>query len=536
MSARTRQDLRLCGGARILGLLALVVPVIWAHQRAPLLGLLAVGLVAGLAHAAQARRMAGPALLVATEAVAVGVVCGLVLPTSVALLGALAVPAFTAGLRAGWRGVLLAVGTETALLLAVPAAAYGVLTTEEVFSALTWGIPSLGIGLIAASVHNSLRDFSDPLAPYRYAQRLFRELIDLSGGLSSGLDPAALGSTILRTVSDDLPTTTLRLYVPSGDALTPLLVDPAGDLAGPDGAGPDAVDDLAAEAWSRQRRVVVGHAFAFPLVTDGSACAVVAGRLPARVDPHRVGLEERLVRLGRRLAANAVHLDTALLFTAFRDSATADERRRLAREMHDGVAQDIASLGYLVDALATRTTDPDQTARIAVLRERISAVVGEVRRSVLTLRTEATTSESLGSAIGAVARNLTEVSGVPIHVTLDERATRLRPEVEAELFRISQEAMTNAVRHARPSRVDVHCLVHAPEARITVTDDGRGLQAARSDSHGLQIMRERALLINASLAITPGPGGGGTEVCVRTPAPDDESAGSAADQDGVVSA
>ena len=97
-----------------------------------------------------------------------------------------------------------------------------------------------------------------------------------------------------------------------------------------------------------------------------------------------------------------------------------------------------------------------------MLRERITAVVGEVRRSVLTLRTEVGASESLGAAIGAVARNLTEVSGVPIHVTLDERATRLRPEVEAELFRISQEAMTNAVRHARPSRIDVHCLRARP--------------------------------------------------------------------------
>jgi signal transduction histidine kinase len=536
MSARGRQDLRLCGGARVLGLLALVVPVLWSQQRTTLLGLVAVGVVAGLAHVAQARRVARPTVLVTAEAAAVGVVCGLELPTSVAILGALAVPAFTAGLRLGWRGVGLVVGTETVLLLAVPVVAYGALTTEEVFSALTWGITSLGIGLIAGSLHDSLQDFSDPLAPYRYAQRLFRELIDLSGGLSSGLDPAALGSTILRTVSDDLPATALRLYVPRGDALTPLLSDPVVDPSGEDGAGPDALDDLAVEAWSRHRRVVADHAFAFPLVTEGSACAVVAGRLSARVDPDRIGLEERLARLGRRLAANTVHLDTALLFAAFRDSATADERRRLAREMHDGVAQDIASLGYLVDALATRATDPEQAARIAVLRERISAVVGEVRRSVLTLRTETATSESLGSAIGAVARNLTEVSGVPIHVSLDERATRLRPEVESELFRISQEAMTNAVRHARPSRIDVHCLVHAPEAQITVTDDGRGLQPARSDSHGLQIMRERALLINASLSITPGPGGGGTEVCVRTPAPDDESAGSAADRDGIVSA
>ena len=90
--------------------------------------------------------------------------------------------------------------------------------------------------------------------------------------------------------------------------------------------------------------------------------------------------------------------------------------------MHDGVAQDIASLGYLVDALAARPTGADLPRRIADLRERITAVVGEVRRSVLSLRTDAGTSESLGAAIGTVARNLSEVSGVPIHVTLDERA------------------------------------------------------------------------------------------------------------------
>ena len=66
-------------------------------------------------------------------------VCGLVLPTSVAILGALAVPAFTAGLRLGWRGRGAGGRHETALLLAVPLAAYGVMTAEEVFSAADLG-------------------------------------------------------------------------------------------------------------------------------------------------------------------------------------------------------------------------------------------------------------------------------------------------------------------------------------------------------------------------------------------------------------
>ena len=114
-----------------------------------------------------------------------------------------------------------------------------------------------------------------------------------------------------------------------------------------------------------------------------------------------------------------------------------------------------------------------------MLRDRISAVVAEIRRSVVNLRTSVGQSESLGTAIGSIARNLSEVSGVPIHVTLDEHTQRLRPEVEGELFRIAQEAMNNAVRHAQASAIQVHCEVHAPEAVITVTDDGRGLQTAR---------------------------------------------------------
>jgi signal transduction histidine kinase len=151
-----------------------------------------------------------------------------------------------------------------------------------------------------------------------------------------------------------------------------------------------------------------------------------------------------------------------------------------------------------------------------MLRDRISAVVAEIRRSVVNLRTSVGQSESLGTAIGSIARNLSEVSGVPIHVTLDEHTQRLRPEVEAELFRIAQEAMNNAVRHAQASAIQVHCEVHAPEAVITVSDNGRGLQTARSTSHGLHIMKERALLIGATLEIGE-TASGGLSVTVRLP-------------------
>jgi signal transduction histidine kinase len=105
-----------------------------------------------------------------------------------------------------------------------------------------------------------------------------------------------------------------------------------------------------------------------------------------------------------------------------------------------------------------------------------------------------------------------------VHVTTDEREMRLRPEVEAELFRIAQQAITNAVQHAAATTIDVHCRVHPPRAVITVRDDGCGLGPARPDSHGLAIMRERAELIGARLDVAPRRPQG-TTVTVRLPAP-----------------
>jgi signal transduction histidine kinase len=248
---------------------------------------------------------------------------------------------------------------------------------------------------------------------------------------------------------------------------------------------------------------VVGHSFAFPLNSGGGVAAVVSGVLSPGLDPQAMDLPRRLSALDRKLSPATVRLDTAVLFLAFRDSATVEERRRLAREMHDGVAQEMASLGYFVDSMVQQEPEGSDRARqLRLLRERLTMVVGEVRRSVQTLRTSIGENDSLGTAIGSLARHLSASSGTPIHVTLDESTTRLRPEVESELLRIAQEAMTNAVRHAGARSINVQCRVAPPSAEIVVSDDGRGLGIGRDDSHGLEIMRERAALIGADLDVT----------------------------------
>ncbi|MEX0427432.1 sensor histidine kinase [Nocardioides sp. DS6] len=514
-----RQQLRLAATARLFVLVALLVPVLWAQDATAVFVLLAIGAVWVLTTLAEAHPGDGvtdrapgtiPGALTVLEGIAIGALCGVALNDSRAVLGALVVPPFVAGLCCSVRGLLRSLAAVLGALAAVMLAAWQQPTPDQAYAVFSWCFAGLGLGLIGAFLHGMLHRESDPLAPYRHAQSLLRRLISISHGLDTDLDPVALGGEVLTEVGDVLPTSALALYVPRGDALTPLLTRSLGteELT--------VCEEVGVEAWTLEMPVVVGRYFAFPLATDAGTAGVVVGALSERVDPDSIGLAAVLQRLGARLRDRAVHLDTALLFAAFRDSATTEERRRLAREMHDGVAQDLASLGYFVDALAAG--GPVAPERLQILRERISAIVAEVRRSLVSLRTNVGASESLGAALGTLARNLAEVSGVPVHVTLDEHTDRLRPEVEGELFRIAQEALNNAVKHARARRIDVHCQVRAPEATITVTDDGLGFQGPRRGSHGLSIMRERAHLIGADLTLSDTPGGGLT-VTVTVPAP-----------------
>jgi signal transduction histidine kinase len=373
----------------------------------------------------------------------------------------------------------------------------GKLSPEQGGAAFSWAITGLGLGLIASFVRANFLDGTDPQRAYRDAQALIRELIGLSGRLSSGLDPVALGGQIESAVRDELPVAALTVHIPRGDVLTPLVGDTG--LASPDLA---VSETLAQECLATGNVRVSGHCFAFPLNSGSGPAAVVSGVLAPGLDPQVMDLPRRLSALDRKLSPATVRLDTAVLFLAFRDSATVEERRRLAREMHDGVAQEIASLGYFVDTLVQQEPDGSPRSRqLGLLRERLTMVVGEVRRSVQTLRTSIGENDSLGTAIGSLARHLGASSGIPIHVTLDELTTRLRSEVESELLRIAQEAMTNAVRHSGASTIDVLCRVAPPNAEIVVSDNGNGLGTGRDDSHGMEIMRERATLIGADLDV-----------------------------------
>lgn len=502
MSSTTwRPFARLAEAARAFALLALAAPALWARDTATLPFLLALAVVwaVGAVAASQRSRLATSVDLI--EATAVGVVAALAMDTSPGLLAALALPPFLSGLRHGNRAVAEALAAQLIGVVATATLLSAGMDSQQGVQTFTWSVFGLGLGLVAGFLHTFTRTAPDPLAGYREASLLIRELLDLSGNLSSGLDPVALGDGLQAAVRDQLPTAAVTVHVPRGEGLTPLTR--AGSVV--DAA---ASDQLAAEVYSDARPTHLGNDFAFPLGAGTTPVAVVSGVLSHGLSPEQVALDRRLEQLADRLAPEAVRLEAALLFGQLRDAATSEERRRLAREMHDGMAQEIASMGYFVDGLLASADSPEQAAQLQLLRDSITSVVAEVRRSVLTLRSAVDGSESLGAAIGGIARHLSALSGVPITVTVDEGTVRLRPEVEAELMRITQEALNNAVRHAQASLIEVTCRVNPPDVAITVRDNGRGLQGRRVDSHGLEIMSERARLAGATLDIGNHPDGG----------------------------
>ena len=507
MTTLQRQVFRLAAAARLFVLVVLLGSAVYAQDSDALRAVLVVGALWLVVQLAELRPERTLGVLSILEPLAVGVVCGVALQSTTSAIGLLAVPAFTGGLHRGLRGMGVALSAQLTAIVLIAYLAYDGITPDQSVATFTWTVTGLGLGLVACFVRSALLRSNDPLTPYYYAQTLIRQLIGLSGDLSSGLDPSILGGAIMARIDDELPTSVLALYVPREDELVPLVTKSLDEQLGQ--LGQPGLDDhlaLAQSAWDGEETLVLDASgrLALVLVTDAGRVGVVAAT------PSSTGVEARDLqrRLSRALHPLAVQLDTALLFARFRDTATAEERRRLSREMHDGVAQDIASLGYLVDILSCTPPGPKQEEQIELLRSRISAVVAEVRRTVITLRTSVGSSESLGTAIGSIARNLSQVSGMPIAVTLDEQPSRLRPEVEAELFRIAQEAMNNAVKHSGCTQIQVHCQVQPPAASITVSDNGRGMGVGRSDSFGLGIMQERTHLIGGILTLSETPGGG----------------------------
>ena len=192
-----------------------------------------------------------------------------------------------------------------------------------------------------------------------------------------------------------------------------------------------------------------------------------------------------------------------------------EERSRLARELHDNLAQALAGIGLQLEA-AVRGSERAPEAvpqHLELARRLVRETQGEIRSSVWNLRSQVLEENDLPGALEIVTRQAAQGSGLPITVEVSGRVVRLPELVESNFLRLGQEAVANAIKHARATDIRVELEYSEEDALLRVTDDGVGfdpkLVAAPAYGHfGLLGMRERVKRIGGQLQISSAPGAG----------------------------
>src|SRR5215203_2537351 len=221
------------------------------------------------------------------------------------------------------------------------------------------------------------------------------------------------------------------------------------------------------------------------------------------------------------VAVHAVRLTTDLQHSRERLVSTREEeRRRLRRDLHDGLGAQLAGLNVQAGALRHLIPhDPDAAEEVVVeLREELRSAIADIRRLVYDLRPPALDDLGLAEALRRLAERYgSEGEQLWVLVEAPEALPDLPAAVEVAVYRITQEALTNVVRHAR-ARTCVLRLTVNKEVALEIVDDGVGIPEERSAGVGLSSMRERAAELGGSYVVEPAPKGG-TQVLVRLPLP-----------------
>ncbi len=429
----------------------------------------------------------------------------------------LVVPPLLAGLRAGLLPSTTIVFVEALAFLALnaqsPAGNHDLLALYG-----PWIATGFTFAILGSWIHQLSRPrLETELSPYASAHHLLSELRTITRDLPSGLDTETVSETVLLDTTNALDGQRSALLL-THDSAEPFVIAHQGDDSFATYLIGNPVvrramqlqrirqlpleDSLSAFRFRTVLPLVIGNRCIGCVVVDGPGIPP-----PDVVAQTRANLDEA-----------ALQLESSVLFGDVRAVATVEERRRLAREIHDGIAQEIASLGYLVDDLSReRCSDPDHRHGLADLRSQLTRIITELRMSIFDLRLGVSTNAGLGSVLGTYVRETGKSSGMAVHVSLEESQRRLRLDVETELLRIAQEAITNARKHSHASNLWITCRVEPPFAELRIEDDGTGSSADKDGHYGLQMMQERARRINAVLTIGDRVGGGTTVSVVLLP-------------------
>ncbi|GAA0970064.1 sensor histidine kinase [Actinocorallia libanotica] len=322
-----------------------------------------------------------------------------------------------------------------------------------------------------------------------------RSRVQLSIDLLFGVerDPYVLADRLARTVQQtEDPATALRLAVRAVRRTLAL-----------SGVGVE-IDDVVVHTDGAEE----GVAQVVPLVWHGEQIGRMLLYGPGHPDHRLVGVLTRHVAdLAHTVRLLRVSHETVI-------NTREDERRRLSRDLHDGLGPTLAALALSVDAARVRlTTDPESVEpSLLALRERMTTAMGDIRELVHGLRPPALDRLGLADAVRALAADLPEPR-------VDVRCAdlpRLASVQEVTAYRIIQEALTNARRHAKATSVELRLAERDGQLEITVSDDGRGLPRQPRQGLGLTGLHERAAELGGTFTIASRPGGG-TVLTARLP-------------------
>jgi signal transduction histidine kinase len=217
----------------------------------------------------------------------------------------------------------------------------------------------------------------------------------------------------------------------------------------------------------------------------------------------------------------ALAVENARLHEERLELGVIEERNRLARELHDSVTQTLFTSVLLSETGLTLLggDHPEAASELRRSQELARQALEEMRSMIFELRPPELAGDGLVPALGKHVEILRRVHRVPIRLTAT-RERRLRARTEREVFRIVQEALANAVRHARPTTVDVRVEMAASRLAVVVSDDGVGFDPSASSLRarhlGLTSMEERASALGGTLEVTSAPGEG-TAVRIEVP-------------------
>ncbi|MCW5848886.1 MAG: GAF domain-containing sensor histidine kinase [Anaerolineae bacterium] len=392
----------------------------------------------------------------------------------------------------------LVYGALSALVIGLYVGVVGTLST--LFQASGSLLVSLLATGLVAVLFQPLRDHLQ-----RWVNRLvygerddpYTVLARLGERLEAALSPEAVLPTIVQTIRETLklPDVTIQLVSESEPASQPP-------------ARRDALIGSVLPPLSlplTYRGELIGHLSVGPRA-PGEPLTAADRRLLEQI-AHQAGVAAHAVRLTQDLQRARERLVTL----------REEERRRLRRDLHDGLGASLASLALQAD-LARDVVHADPARAEAYLTEitaQVQGAVGDIRRLVYELRPPALDELGLVGALNLQAAQLTSAS---LHVSLETSGAfpPLPAAVEVAAYRITQEALTNVVRHAQARRCRVSLAVQGAALVVTVADDGQGMTDARPYGVGLSSMRERAAEVGGTCEITTGPDGG-TVVHARLP-------------------